>query len=85
MHVHLPLTLRGSEKETLIAPSQHYSVQSMAAREFSRLLVSHWRDLHEKLRSQDEEIVIDGRSLSIASVVACARYVDTNRLGPSLT
>ena len=47
----------------------------MAAGEFSRLLVSHWRDLHEKLRSQDEEIVIDGRSLSVASVVACARYV----------
>ncbi|KAL1598679.1 hypothetical protein SLS60_007819 [Paraconiothyrium brasiliense] len=46
----------------------------MAAGEFSRLLVSHWRDLHEKLRSQDEEIVIDGRSLSVASVVACARY-----------
>ncbi|KAL5403215.1 hypothetical protein PMIN03_010042 [Paraphaeosphaeria minitans] len=46
----------------------------MAAGEFSRLLISHWRDLHEKLLSQDEEIVIDGRSLSIASVVACARY-----------
>lgn len=49
--------------------------QSMAAGEFSRLLVSHWRELHEKLRSQDEEIVIDGRSLSVASVVACARSV----------
>ena len=47
----------------------------MAAGEFSRLLVSHWRELHEKLRSQDEVIVIDGRSLSVASVVACARYV----------
>ena len=57
----------------------------MAAGEFSRLLVSHWRDLHEKLRSQDEEIVIDGRSLSIASVVACARYVYTNTLGLPLT
>lgn len=47
----------------------------MAVGEFSRLLVSHWRELHEKLRSQEEVIVIDGRSLSIASVVACARYV----------
>lgn len=49
----------------------------MAAGEFSRLLVSHWRELHEKLRSQNEEIVIDGRSLSVAGVVACARYVYT--------
>lgn len=47
----------------------------MAAGEFSRLLVSHWRELHEKLRTQDEEIVIDGRSLSLAAVVACARSV----------
>ncbi|KAF1965477.1 phenylalanine ammonia-lyase-like protein [Bimuria novae-zelandiae CBS 107.79] len=46
----------------------------MAAGEFSRLLVSHWRELHEKLRSQDEEIIIDGRSLSVASVVVCSRY-----------
>jgi phenylalanine ammonia-lyase len=52
----------------------------MAAGEFSRLLVSHWRDLHEKLRSQDEEIIIDGRSLSVASVVACARYIYTSRI-----
>lgn len=50
-------------------------LKSMAAGEFSRLLVSHWRELHEKLRSQDESIIIDGRSLSVASVVACARYV----------
>lgn len=49
----------------------------MSAGEFSRLLVSHWRELHEKLRSQDEEILIDGRSLSVAAVVACARYVYT--------
>lgn len=45
----------------------------MAAGEFSRLLVSHWRELHEKLRTQDEEIVIDGRSLSLAATIACAR------------
>jgi phenylalanine ammonia-lyase len=46
----------------------------MAAGAFSRALVSHWRDLQEKLRSQDEEITIDGQSLSLAAVVACARY-----------
>ncbi|PSN69373.1 phenylalanine ammonia-lyase-like protein [Corynespora cassiicola Philippines] len=46
----------------------------MASGEFSRLLVSHWRELHEKLRAQDEEIVIDGRSLSLAAVIASARY-----------
>ncbi|KAF2636892.1 phenylalanine ammonia-lyase-like protein [Massarina eburnea CBS 473.64] len=46
----------------------------MAAGEFSRLFVSHWRELHEKLRLQDEYIVVDGRSLSLAAVVACARY-----------
>ncbi|KAF1960852.1 phenylalanine ammonia-lyase-like protein [Byssothecium circinans] len=46
----------------------------MAAGEFSRFLISHWRELHEKLRSHDEEIVVDGKSLSLAAVVACARY-----------
>ncbi|CAI6337514.1 unnamed protein product [Periconia digitata] len=46
----------------------------MAAGEFSRLFVSHWREIHEKLRSPDEDIIVDGRNLSLAEVVACARY-----------
>ncbi|PVI05536.1 phenylalanine ammonia-lyase-like protein [Periconia macrospinosa] len=46
----------------------------MAAGEFSRLFVSHWREIHEKLRSQDEDIIVDGQNLSLAELVACARY-----------
>jgi len=49
----------------------------MAAGEFSRALVSHWRDLQSMLRNQDEEVTIDGQNLSLAAVVACARYVFT--------
>jgi hypothetical protein len=52
----------------------------MAAGAFSRALVSHWRDLQDKLRSQDEEITVDGQSLSLAAVVACARYASRDRL-----
>jgi hypothetical protein len=47
----------------------------MAAGGFSHLLISHWRELQEKLKVQDENIVVDGRSLSLAGVVVCARYV----------
>ncbi|KAF2877284.1 phenylalanine ammonia-lyase-like protein [Massariosphaeria phaeospora] len=46
----------------------------MASGEFSRLVVSHWRELREKLRAQDEEVVVEGRGLSLAAVVAAARY-----------
>jgi phenylalanine ammonia-lyase len=49
----------------------------MAIGSFSSVLIPHWRELQNKLRKQDEEIIINGQDLSLAAVVACARYVFT--------
>ncbi|KAF2705568.1 phenylalanine ammonia-lyase-like protein [Pleomassaria siparia CBS 279.74] len=46
----------------------------MAAGNFSRLVLSHWRELHLRLESYDETVLIDGHGLSLASVIASARY-----------
>lgn len=70
-----PLRIAGSR--LLCRQPRRGTVDYMAAGDFSRALVSHWRELQDKLRSQDEEITIDGQSLNLAAVVACARYALT--------
>lgn len=42
---------------------------------FTDIFVRHWQDLRNSVSDQREHVIVDGKELTLANVVATARYL----------
>lgn len=49
----------------------------MTAVAFSEIFIRHWADVRESLSDKHEDIIVDSMRLTLANIVAAARYLKT--------